>query len=118
LIQQEDAVSEEKPKLTNEQYAQKLTEALANSGMLIYGGWKLFEKAFIPPIVSDQQRHDMMIGFIAGADHLWYSLLATTQPGDDLTEGEEKRMEMIENELQTFREYMKSIRTQPSVRSI
>jgi hypothetical protein len=88
----------------------KLAKGMADEGLLINGGWLLFEAVFMPPgSVSEQQRHDMRMAFMAGADHLWSGLMVTMDQGDTPTANDDARMMLIQNELDLFREEMKKL---------
>jgi hypothetical protein len=83
----------------------KLAKGMADEGLLINGGWLLFEAVFMPPgSVSEQQRHDMRMAFMAGADHLWSGLMVTMDQGKEPTAADDARMIFIQNELDLFRE--------------
>jgi hypothetical protein len=80
---------------------------LISKGLLIEGGWKIYESVACPPNTPAWQREEMRTCFFAGAQHLWASIQSTLDPEAEPTEMDMKRMELIDNELRQFYEQMK-----------
>jgi hypothetical protein len=84
-------------------YLEALTKRLADEGKLIEAGWvglRLFvglENA--PPAQLDTMR----LAFMAGAQHLFASMMSMMDPGTEETEADLRRMDLIHEELETFR---------------
>ena len=59
--------------------AQELTEALADAGKIIEGGWDVFRIMVIPKEAPQIQVREMWMAFFAGAQHLFASIMAIRQ---------------------------------------
>lgn len=79
-----------------------LTHDLVNRGQLILGGFLAYTRA--RKIAVDAPHipalHD---AFMAGAEHLWSSIIATLDPGTEPTAEDERRMESIGREIEDWR---------------
>jgi hypothetical protein len=83
--------------------AQTLSEALADSGKIIEGGWKGFRFMVIPQVVPQVQLPEMRRAFFAGAQHLFASIMAVMDSDREPTESDLRRMSLIHAELESFR---------------
>jgi hypothetical protein len=84
-------------------YLEALTKRLADEGKLIEAGWvglRLFVGLENAPAA---QLDEMRLAFMAGAQHLFASMVNMLDPDTDVTEAELMRMELIHRELETFR---------------
>lgn len=90
-----------------------LTRELSNQGKIIQAGFVAFESYVIPKNAPDIQRREMLLAFMAGAEHVFSSMLAVLDPGDEPTDADMQRMENIQKELDEWRAIL-SERVQPS----
>ncbi len=86
-----------------EQMARNLTD----KGKLIEAGWIGLRIAAIPADAPQAQLDEMRNAFMAGANHLFFSIMQILDPGEDETPGDLRRMAMIEGELNSFGEELK-----------
>lgn len=80
----------------------KLTEQLTDQGKLIEAGWIGLRIAAVNKNADEIQLHEMRMSFFAGASHLFSSIMAILDPGEEPTAKDMKRLDMIHNELQAF----------------
>lgn len=88
-------------KLTREMMEQ-LTKDLTDKGKLIEAGFVGLRIAVIPPEAPIEQVRDMRMAFMAGAQHLFASLMSVFEPGTEPTEADMNRAELIHNEMAAF----------------
>ncbi len=86
----------------DKKFFDELTRKLTDEGKLIEAGWVGFRLAAIPDDVSVQHASDMKMAFMAGAAHLFSSIMNILDPGLDPTERDLRRITLIHDELQTF----------------
>lgn len=91
------------------QAAVKVTKTLVDKGKLVEAGFALFRIYVIDKGASDLQVAEMQMAFMAGAEHVFTSILAIMGGGpessdDDPTEKDMARMGMISDELAGWRE--------------
>jgi hypothetical protein len=88
-----------------EQAALDLTHKLANEGKLIESGFAAYIEVrhnggdtpgFALRVLRD--------AYMAGAEHLWSSIMATLDPGVEPTDADLRRMELIAAEIDAWRE--------------
>lgn len=88
-----------------EKEALKMTRTLANEGQLIMGGfaaWMLINK--INFRIPDPEHAKYADAYFAGAEHLWSSIMATFDPGEEETPADMRRMDLIQKEVDAWRE--------------
>jgi hypothetical protein len=56
----------------------------------------------IPRDAPEVQINEMRLAFMAGAQHLFASITATQDPGDEPTDDDLRRMDLISAELNAF----------------
>jgi len=78
------------------------TKALVDQGKLIEAGWVGYQMAVLPKDAPDIQVQECRIAFFAGAQHVFGSIMTMLDPGDDVTDADLSRMEMIDLELAEF----------------
>ena len=86
-----------------EQQAVDITRKLANEGKLIAGGFAalvITEKIPLDAPYLPALRN----AYMAGAEHLWSSIMASADPGLQETPGDMRRMELIQAEIDVWRE--------------
>lgn len=86
---------------TNEQIA-ALEQALVDSGKIIEAGWVGLRAMAVPANASDVQIDEMRSAFFAGAAHLFSCIMRTLDPGEEPTETDMRRLDMIQQELDSF----------------
>jgi hypothetical protein len=83
-------------------HLERLTVELADSGKLIEAGWVgLRVAAGLVDAPADQLR-EMRMAFFAGAQHLFGSIMTMLEPGEEGTEADLRRMDLIARELDDF----------------
>ena len=82
--------------------ALRLTNELANKGMLLAGGFAAYLTINGIPVADPRVPllNDM---FMTGCEHLMSSMMATLDPGREPTESDYKRMDAIQAELDVWR---------------
>lgn len=75
---------------------------LTDEGRLIEAGWMALRGMVIPPDASEVQLTEMRFAFMAGAQHLWASIMSMLDPSAEVTEQDERRMRLIDQELDAF----------------
>lgn len=89
-----------RPQITPE-FIRKVELELTDQGKIIEAGWaglKLMAYPDAPPIQLEECRNC----FFAGAQHLFTSILSIMDPGDEPTEADLRRMDLIDKELTAF----------------
>ena len=93
--------------MTREELLTETSRELADQGKLIEAGWVSMQLAMVPPDAPDVQVAEMRKAFMAGAQHLFSSIMAILDPGDDEpSEADLRRMDLISDELNAFYEEM------------
>lgn len=80
----------------------KLSRDLTDKGKLIEAGFVGLRLAAIPRDAPDLQVEEMRNAFFAGAQHLFASIMSILDPGEEPTEADLRRMDLIEKELRSF----------------
>jgi hypothetical protein len=86
-----------------EQAGQRLTKELVDNGKLLEAGFMIFASRLIPADAPKEQRAQLLIAFMAGAEHVYSSIMGIMDEGDEPTEQELQRVEKIHSELQIWR---------------
>jgi hypothetical protein len=86
----------------DEEFLRKLERQLADDGKLIEAGWVGLQIAAIPPGAPQIQLDEMRMSFFAGAQHLFSSIMSILDPGEEETEDDLRRMDLISDELEAF----------------
>ncbi len=96
-------------------YLERLTKQLADQGKLIEAGWVALRLQAIPSNAPALQLREMRMAFMAGAQHLFASMIGMLDPGTDETPDDMKRMDLIHAELEAFcAELMRWVETKGS----
>src|SRR4051794_31213244 len=80
-----------------------LTKALADQGKLIEAGFIGLRLAAIPPDAPEVQVREMRKAYMAGAQHLFSSIMGILDPGEEPTDADMARLDLIHGELEAFR---------------
>jgi hypothetical protein len=80
--------------------ADAIIRALVDDGRLIEAGWIAFRIAALPPHAPESQLVDMRIAYLAGAQHVFASLVTMLDPEPEETEADLRRMEAIDAEME------------------
>lgn len=83
--------------------AEAVTNRFASDGMLIEGGWAALCAVWVPRDAPPEQIKDLRWAFMAGAEHLFSSIMTTLDPGSEITDEDLRKMELIQAELDAFR---------------
>lgn len=82
--------------------AERLTKELTDRGLVIEGGWVGLKIHMGLENAPQNQLDDMRKAFYAGALHLFSSIMTILEPGAEPTEKDEKRLSLINDELEKF----------------
>lgn len=86
-----------------EQAAGDLTKKLMDEGRLIEAGFAAFAHYVIPKDAPPEQLREMQIAFMAGAEHVWSSTMNALEEGEEPTDADMRRMDLIQRELDEWR---------------
>jgi len=81
---------------------ESLTKTLMNQGRLIEAGWVALRIAAVPPDAPQVQIQEMRKAFMAGAQHLFASIMTGLDEDSEPTSGDMRRMDLIAQELEAF----------------
>lgn len=76
-----------------------VTRKLVDDGRLIEAGFEMFRDLVIPKDASDVQITEMKLAFMAGAQHLYGSMMVVFDKDAEPTVADLNRMEQIHKEL-------------------
>jgi hypothetical protein len=96
-----------------DEVARRLTKEFADKGRLIEGGYAVFEHLVIAKDAPDIQKSEMKLAFMAGAEHLFSSIMATLDPEAEPTMADMHRMNLIQKEIDEWRAKI-SARVEPA----
>lgn len=84
--------------------ASAITGYAVDDGHIIALGFASMVQAMYPDWknMPPAQRDDLRAAFFGGAQHLWGSIMNILDPGDEPTERDMRRMDMINHELEAF----------------
>lgn len=80
----------------------RLTRELTDSGKLIEAGWVGLRIACELIDAPADQLREMRMAFFAGAQHLFGSIMNILEPGEEPTDKDLQRMDLIHTELDAF----------------
>src|SRR5215207_2685345 len=83
-------------------HLERLTKKLADDGKLIEAGWIGLRIATGLTDAPADQLDEMRKAFMAGAQHLFSSMMTFLDEGEELTDADMNRMSLIVAELQAF----------------
>jgi hypothetical protein len=96
-----------------EEAGHQATKDLADRGKLIEAGFALFAHYVIAKDAPPEQLREMRLAFMAGAEHLFSSIMNILDPGEDSTAADLRRMDLISAEIDAWRGQI-SERVQPA----
>lgn len=86
-----------------ERRAIEVSKQLATEGKLIEAGWAGYRYLVLSPTAPQLQIDECRTAFMAGAQHLFSSLMVILDPkGDEPTDADLNKMDLIDKELKTF----------------
>lgn len=80
--------------------ATELSKRLTDEGKLIEAGWVIFRGMTVPPDAPQVQIDEMRLAFMAGAQHLFASVMGILDPGEEPSDADIRRMDLINAELE------------------
>lgn len=83
-------------------YLERLTKELANDGKLIEAGWVALRILAVPPEAPAVQLQSMRLAYMAGAQHLFSSIMSIMDSDREPTDADLKRMDLINKEIEAF----------------
>lgn len=93
--------------MADRQFLEQLSKKLADDGRLIEAGWVTLRIAAMDPTAPKTQLDEMRMAFMAGAQHLFASIMTVLDPGDTETAADLRRMNLIDRELRAFADELK-----------
>jgi hypothetical protein len=81
-----------------------LVQQMADEGRLIEAGWVALYHLAIPADAPEVQINEMRMAYMAGAQHLFSSIMGVLDPGEEPTDEDMRRIDLIHTELEMFRE--------------
>lgn len=106
-------MGEKKRRLEREKFASDLTKEAADKGKLIETGFAAFALTVIPKDAPPVQLAEMQLAFMAGAEHVFSSIMNILDPDEQPSDDDMRRMTLIADELDQWRGRI-SERIQPS----
>lgn len=86
-----------------EQAASGLTKDLTDAGKLVEAGFVVFAHYVIPKDAPPAQLVEMRLAFMAGAEHVFSSIMNMLDPGEEPTAADLRRMDLIQKEIDDWR---------------
>jgi hypothetical protein len=86
-----------------ERVATHITKEFTERGKIIEAGWAAFRHLVIAKDAPPIQIQEMQLAFMAGADHLFSSIMNVLDPGEEPSEADLRRMDLIAQELDEWR---------------
>lgn len=83
--------------------ASDVTKSLTDQGKLIEAGFAAFAHFVIPKDAPAIQLREMQLAFMAGAEHVFSSIMNILDPGEEPTEADLRRMDLIQTEIDAWR---------------
>lgn len=83
-------------------HLERLTKQLADDGKLMEAGWIGLRLALMPTDPPAAQLEVMHQCYMAGAQHLYASMMSFLDPGEEPTTRDMLRMSLIDAELRTY----------------
>jgi len=85
-----------------DQVLQRLSRELTDEGRLIEAGWTILQSRMLPPDAPEGQLREMRLAYVAGAQHLWASIMTILEAGSEATSADLERMSKIDTELEAL----------------
>src|SRR4051812_30169310 len=90
-----------------ERLAEDIQRKLANEGKILEGGWAALRMMVMPSDASEVQVHEMRKAYFAGAQHLFSTMMVMLDPGEEPTDADMRKMDLIAAELEAWTREMK-----------
>lgn len=100
------------PRQIIEDTAIEATKRFTDEGKLIEAGFAAMRVLMLQH-ASPLQVSEMRLAYLAGAEHVWQSIMSIMDPGLQETENDLRRMDMIQKEIDSIRAEL-SERVQPA----
>lgn len=81
----------------------EITRQFADKGMLLEAGWAIMRHLKLPEGTPQSQVKTARLYYMAGAQHLFASILGMLDAGAEPTAADERKMELIYEELKKVR---------------
>lgn len=88
--------------MADRSYLEQLSRELADEGKLIEAGWMAMRLAVVRHDAPAEQLEVMRYVFMAGAQHVWASIISILDPGVMETPNDLRRLDLIDAELSAF----------------
>ena len=79
-----------------------LVQVSIQRGKIIEVGFAVLRLSVIAPDAPQAQVDDMRMAFMAGAQHLWGSIMTVLEPGNEPSDADMRRMGLISDELDAY----------------
>ena len=99
--------------MNHEQAASALTKELTERGKLVEAGFAVFASCVIAKDAPPVQLSEMRLAFMAGAEHVFSSIMNMLDEGAEPTDADLRRMDLIHKEIEEWRGRI-SERVQPA----
>jgi hypothetical protein len=93
--------------MADRHFLEQLSRRLADEGKLIEAGWVALRIQCVPHDAPALQLQEMRLFYMAGAQHLFASIMSILEPGVMETENDLRRMDLIHKELEAFEKELK-----------
>jgi hypothetical protein len=91
-------------------------KALADKGKLVEAGFLSLRLSMIPKDATAVQIQEMRLAFLAGAQHVWASMMTMLDPGREPTAQDLRRMTLLAKELDALAKEL-AVRVAPTGRA-
>ena len=98
-----DKVMGESKRRRIERAAHGLTKDITDKGKLIEAGFAAFASFVIAKDALATHLSEMQLAFMAGAEHVWSSVMNMLDPDEEPTEADLRRMDLIQREIDEWR---------------
>lgn len=97
----------------HKEIAAAINRAAVDDGRLIETGFDALRALAIAKDAPQVQVDEMRLAFMAGAQHLWGSMMGFLDPGSDETPADFRRMQSIQDELDRWEQKIR-LRIEPT----
>jgi len=88
--------------MADKQFLDRLSKELVDKGQLIEAGFVSMRAACMDPKSPPDQVREMRMAFFGGAQHLFGSIMKILEPGEEPTDNDMKRLDLIDAELKKY----------------
>lgn len=86
-----------------ERLADDIVRSAGNAGLLVETGWQIHKGIILQIADNDPRLFDIRLAFMAGAEHVFTSLIGMMDEGDEITDGDMKKMALLDQEIGKIR---------------